>query len=771
MNKRKHPLAQCEECPLYDRPYVGTTYKDNATIAIVPEAPGRDEVTQDAYLVGASGKILFAALEQVGIQRSDCALFNATMCYPPLRGKNHTPTDDEIHLCSDERLKVDIPNQKPKMILALGNSAMIALFGSKGKGIMKERGKIRQWYGITVLPTVHPASILHGGTAWTDFANDIERIPRVLAGETFEDIPPKVTTISTKEQLRELIDKIKAATPCEIACDIETSGFDYFRDAILCVSLSVTGVKAYTIVQELCTREILTPLFDIEGVEWTYHNAKFDVQFFTTLMGKRVPHSGDTMLKSYVLDERQGPHGLKVQASERLNAPDYESEIRAYLPTKSTSYSVIPKDVLHLYGGYDAGYTRRLSRWYDRQMDSEQTMFYNRVLIPASHLFLEMEREGMLVDQEVLRRLAKDMGEDLLKQEQRLFDVAGEVFNPRSPQQVSKLLYTKLRLPKPTRPKSETATDEECLKFNRGRHEIVNHMLEYRSGHKTYSTYVMGLESTIWYDGRVHATYLIHGAVSRTSCSNPNIQNIPREGPIKNMFIAPEGWEILWLDFSQHEFRMVAVYSGDEWLKQVFADGRNLHKEMSRIVYGDDYTDEEYVAAKMVNFGLLFGREAYSLSLQMGNAVSEAQEMIDAFFTRMPRVRTWQEEVVSGVFRGEDLRSKLGRDRRFGLITYQNIKHVRNEILNFYPQATGSDSALMAGRAVQIEVADPSWLRPVAFVHDAFGYYIRKGNRGRIPEIIKVLERVPQEALNTDVTFKVDAKIGDSWGSLKDLSL
>jgi DNA polymerase-1 len=382
-----------------------------------------------------------------------------------------------------------------------------------------------------------------------------------------------------------------------------------------------------------------------------------------------------------------------------------------------------------------------------------------------------MEREGMLVDQEVLRRLAVDMGRDLLKLEERLFDAVGEVFNPRSPQQVSKLLYTKLRLPKPTRSKSETATDEECLEFNRGRHEVVPLMLEYRSGHKTYSTYVMGLESTIWYDGRVHATYLIHGAVSRTSCTNPNIQNIPREGPIKDMFIAPEGWEILWLDFNQHEFRMVAVYSGDEWLKEVFATGHNLHKEMSRVVYGDDYTEEDYVHAKMVNFGLLFGREAYSLSLQMGNSVPEAQDMINAFFERMSRVRTWQEEVVSGVFKGEDLISKLGRYRRFGIITHQNIKHVKNEILNFYPQATGSDTALMAGQAVQEEIADPSWLRPVAFVHDAIGYYIRKGNRGRIPDIIEVLERVPQEALNTDVTFKVDAKIGESWGSLKDLVL
>ncbi len=771
MNKRKHPLAQCEECPLYDRPLVGTTYKANATIAIVPEAPGRDEVTQGAYLVGASGRLLFEALKQVGIQRSDCALFNSTMCYPPQRGKTHTPTDDEIHLCSDERLKVEIPQQKPQMILALGNSAMIALFGSKGKGITKERGRIREWHGIKVLPTVHPASILHGGSAWTDFANDIERIPRVLAGETFEDTPPKVTTIGTKKQLLELISKIKAAAPCEIACDIETTGFDYFQDDILCVSLSVTGVKAYTIVQELCTKELLKPLFDIEGVEWTYHNAKFDVQFFTTLIGKPVPHDHDTMLKSYVLDERQGAHGLKIQAAERLNASDYEASIRAHLPTKDTSYSVIPKNVLYKYGGYDAGYTRRLSSWYDQQMDSEQTMFYNRVLIPASHLFLAMEREGMLVDQEVLRRLSTDMGQELLELEERLFDVAGEVFNPRSPQQVSKLLYTKLRLPKPTRSKSETATDEECLEFNRGRHKLIPLMLQYRSDHKTYSTYVMGLGNTIWSDGRVHATYLIHGAVSRTSCTNPNIQNIPREGPIKDMFIAPEGWEVLWLDFSQHEFRMVAVYSGDEWLKQVFASGRNLHEEMSRVVYGDNYTHEEYVDAKMVNFGLLFGREAYSLSLQMGNVVSEAQEMIDAFFVRMPRVRTWQEEVVSNVFRGEDLVSKLGRYRRFGIITHQNIKHVRNEILNFYPQCTGSDTALMAGRAVQIEVADPSWLRPVAFVHDAIGYYIKKGNRERVPQIIKVLERVPQEALSTDVTFKVDAKIGESWGSLKDLIL
>ena len=767
--KRKHPLAQCEECPLYDRPYVPTTYKANATLAILPEAPGREEVVQQAYLVGASGKVLFSALAQVGIKREDCALFNSAMCYPPQRGKTHTPTDDEIHLCSDERLVKDIVAQKPKLILALGNSAMIALFGSKGRGIMKERGQLREWHGIKVLPSVHPASMLHGGGAWTDFAADIERIPRILAGETFEHTPPKVQTITTDRQFNQLIEKIKAKTPCEIACDIETTGFDYLHDEILCVSISVSGTQSFVIARELCTKGRLKKLFHIKGIDWTYHNAKFDAQFLRTFLGENIPFTHDTMLKSYTLDERQGVHGLKHQATERLNAPDYEAEIRKYLPNKNSSYTAIPTDVLYKYAGYDTGYTRNLSTEYDRLMDQKQRMFYDTVLMPAVNFFMDVEREGMLIDQVRLEELKIELRENLDVLEAQLFECVGQEFNPRSPQQVSEILYQKLSLPRP-RSKTATATDEECLEYNRGRHEVIPLMQDYRGEHKNYSTYVVGLEKDIWDDERVHASYLLHGAVSRTSCKDPNVQNMPREGPIKSMFIAPEGWEIFWPDFSQHEFRMVAIYSGDEWLKEVFNTDRSLHKEMAHDVYGPDYSDEDYVHTKNINFGLLFGRGAYSLSLQMKCSVREAQEKIDEFYTRMPKVRPWQDEIIAAVFQGEDLISLLGRYRRFGLITHENIKHVSNEVMNFYPQSTGSDTVLVAGARVHTSgLYDASWMRPIAFVHDAIGYYVKKGNRERLPKIIAELERIPQEVLNTDVRMKVEAKIGDSWATLKDL--
>ncbi len=771
---RKHPDSKCEDCSLYDeRPYVPSLLRDEPVkVFVLAEAPGPQEVTQQENLVGATGKLLFSALGQVGITREDCALVNAAMCYPPKRGKTSAPKDEEIAACSDDRLLPMVKSQDPQLILALGNSAMIGLFGSKGEGIMKERGKVREWNGYKVLPTVHPASMLHGGSAFPDFAADIEAIPGLLRGEVHEVVEPEVIVIENMKQLKQLIDLIREAAPCEVACDLETTGLNYLTDSIICMSLSVTGKRAFVVVQKLCTPAYLTALFKLPGVTWTYHNAKFDTQFLHTLLGFIVGHDDDTMLKSYALDERQGVHGLKHQASERLHAPNYEAEMREYLPTKKSSYALVPKPVLHKYAGYDAGYTRLLSADQDLRLDSEQTKFYERVLMPASRFLNAMEREGMLVNMDTLKKLTKTYGESLLEQEQGLFDVAGKVFNPRSPQQVSMLLYDDLHLPRPRRSKSAAATDKDDLEFNQHRHAIIPLMQQYRTDHKNYSTYIVGLGAQVWFDGRVHASYLIHGAVSRTSCRDPNIQNIPREGPIKVVFYAPDGWEIVWCDFSQHEYHMVAIYSEDEWLREVFMSGRNLHKEMAIEVYGPDYNSEQYVDTKMVNFGLLFGREAYSLSQQMGNTPTQAQEIIDAFFGRMPRVKPWQQEIVAAVFKGEDMISKLGRYRRFGLITQQNLKHIRNEILNFYPQGTGSDTALMAGYAAHTSgIYDESWLRPVAFVHDAIGYYIKKGNRDKLGPLVRMLEQVPQDVLETDIPFKIDVKVGDTWGTLEDLQI
>lgn len=780
--ERKHPQSVCEDCPLYDeRPYVGPTLRDNGvTIAILGEGPGRQEVTQEEYWVGAAGKLLFDSLIQVDIKREDCSLHNACQCYPPKRGKTNTPTDKEIELCSrdEDRLKNEILSQQPRLILALGNSAMVALFGSKGLGITKERRKLRKWHGIEVLPTVHPAAILRGGGAFADFAKDLEMIPDVLAGKVIEHVLPNVDILYKESEVRALLKRLAQDDITDITVDVETTGFDYFHDTCLCISLSVRdGKKAFVFAEELCTPEILNLLVDTPGLKWSYWNGMFDAQMFRSWLGRDdIPYDDDGMLMSYSLDERQGVHGLKYRASEDLGAPDYEAEVRKYLPTKGASYADIPKPVLYKYAGYDAAYEQQERRLLWSKMDSNQRMFYQDILMPGARLIMDMEREGMLIDRKALAKLRDDYKERLKKVEANMFETVGHEFNPKSPQQVSRILYEDLGLPRP-RSQTVTATDKDCLKSNEQRHEFIPQLLQYREEHKLYSTYIVGLDAQVWSDGRVHASYLLHGSVSRTSCRNPNIQNIPREGPIKMCFPTPKGWEFFWPDFSQHEYRMVAVYSGDEWLLEVFSttnekgERRSLHKEMAIDVYGEGYSDEEYIWTKNINFGLLFGRTAYSLSFQLGKTPEECQELIDEMYGRMPRVRPWQESVLTAALRGEDLVSKLGRYRRFGLITPQNLKHTRNEIYNFYPQCTGSDTALRSMHDVWFDQGDPDWLRPCAFIHDGLGFYIKKGHRDRIPEMVRQLEETPQRMLNTDVPFAVEVKVGDVWGSLEELDL
>lgn len=402
--------------------------------------------------------------------------------------------------------------------------------------------------------------------------------------------------------------------------------------------------------------------------------------------------------------------------------------------------------------------------------------FYSQVLMPAQSMFRDVHQEGFVIDHANLASLDVEFTERVTAVEERMNELAGKVFNPRSPQQVGAIMFDDMGLRKVRKRSTDVDVLEKLLEETND--PFVKSMMSHRALSKQLSTYIRGIDKNIRADNRLHPEFLVTGAVSRTSSRNPNCQNIPRKGDpdqegaiIKKLFLSPEGWDIAHLDYGQHEFRMVAVYSEDEWLTNVFASGGDMHDEVAREYYGDDYTKEDRVEAKKFNFGLLYQRGAYSLSMQINSTVRVAEERIEQFYARMPDVRIFIRAIKDAVLEGDDLVSLLGRHRRFGLITRNNRDDILKQAVNFLPQATGSDTAMMGMHDVWQQMSRDV-IRPVGFIHDAMLAYVRSDVKEEvINEAAVIMKKAPARFLNTPVPFEVEAEVGPSWGDMKEVKL
>lgn len=304
-----------------------------------------------------------------------------------------------------------------------------------------------------------------------------------------------------------------------------------------------------------------------------------------------------------------------------------------------------------------------------------------------------------------------------------------------------------------------------------GEHPFVRALLDFRGAAKALSTYVEGISKIAADepDGRVHATYLIQGTVTgRLSSAGPNMQNIPRSPMMRGMFGAPPGRILVEADFSQAELRTLAHFSGDEFLRGVYAAGRDLHAEMAAAIFGKGFTKEQRTAAKTINFGIVYGLSVHGLSRQLSISQEEAQSMIDGWYARVPKVRKYLEDCRAAPLSGEVLTTPFGRKRRYGLILEENAGAVQREATNYAIQSVASDLALLSAIETQPKLAEMGALI-TNIVHDSV--LVECDDH---PEMIDAVARllvttmraIPAKWLQTDVPFDADAKFGRHWGSM-----
>ncbi len=387
---------------------------------------------------------------------------------------------------------------------------------------------------------------------------------------------------------------------------------------------------------------------DIQKVS---HNVK---DLMRELLAEDLPAEGflfDAAIAGYLLDATAGHYDLN-----RLSVSWLGTEVPkpAYLAEGAfTGLGEPDPEALGAWMSHTALLTALYEKMVSKLKKLEMEPLMEEIEMPLCRVLAEMELAGFLVDAKALREMGEALSAAIADLEQRIYAHAGP-FNINSPKQLGEVLFERLGLPAYKKTKTGYSTNAEVLEKLRFQHPIVDEVLQYRQYTKLKSTYVDGLLKVIDPDGRIRTSFqMTVTATGRLSSTEPNLQNIPTRtelgSELRRMFVAGEGNVLVDADYSQIELRLLAHISGDETMQNAFRTGEDIHTITASQVFGvapENVTALMRRSAKAVNFGIVYGISAFSLSQDIGVTVAEAKEYMDSYFAKYPGVKHYMEEIV-----------------------------------------------------------------------------------------------------------------------------
>ncbi|MBF0384921.1 MAG: DNA polymerase I [Candidatus Omnitrophica bacterium] len=405
---------------------------------------------------------------------------------------------------------------------------------------------------------------------------------------------------------------------------------------------------------------------------------------------------------------------------------------------------------------------------------------FEKVEIPLAYTLFVMETQGVKLDTALLSNLAKDVDKKISELESELYKIAEEEFNINSPKQLSKILFEKLKLPVIKKTKTGFSTDEEVLTRLAAKNDFPRLVLEYRQLAKLKSTYIDSLPQLInRQTNKIHATFNQAGTeTGRLSSSNPNLQNIPIRTElgrqIRKAFVPSQsGMVILAADYSQIELRVLAHLSKDEALIKAFKDGNDIHRYTASLVFEkaeDQVTLEMRNYAKRVNFGIIYGMSSFGLSRDLGVPNEEAQEFIDKYFARYPRVKDFMDKSIRECEEKGYVTTILNRRRYIPEIKSKNNSErqfAQRQAINTPVQGSAADLIKLAMIAVQREIENQGLkCKMIITVHDELVFEAPVEER----EKISLLLRDKMENIfELEVPIVVTIKSGLNWLEMKEI--
>lgn len=612
--------------------------------------------------------------------------------------------------------------------------------------------------------------------------------------ESAQPTVAKYHLVNTPEAVRKLAEQLKKV---EIfAFDTETTAADPLRAELVGMSFSwQEGEGFYVPVapplldndlsdfvleaadgkRELSLKKIFQPILEDANRKKCGQNTKYDQlvlqRYEVAIHG--VVH--DTMVASYVLNPSLRQHNLDALCVEHFNYRKIPTSELIGSGKKQKSMREAPVAEVAKYAAEDADFTFRLYQLFEKKLRATNLHeLFDTIEMPLVDVLREMEWHGVGLDLPYLAKMSGELEGLLATLMADIYALAGEEFNINSPQQLAKILFDNLKLPRKRRTKTGYSTDADVLEELSKLHDLPKKIIEYRELAKLKSTYVDNLPQLVNpFTKRLHTSFnQTVAATGRLSSSDPNLQNIPIRTEIgrqiRKAFIAPQkGWQLLDADYSQIELRIMAHLSKDEAMIAAFRNDEDIHTATASRVFNvpmEEMTPEVRRRAKEINFGILYGMGAYGLSRRLGISVEEAQNFITNYFVQYPGVNEFIMGIIADAHKNGYVTTMLGRRRYLPDINSDNQRvreAAERTAINTPIQGTAADLIKIAMINIQRRLhKEKMQARMILQVHDELVFEAPHA------EIEKLRELVVAEmggAVRLDVPVKIDVGVGKNW--------
>jgi len=746
----------------------------DAKIAIIGEAPGKDEERKGIPFVGKAGQLLDRMLTEAGIERGECYIDNIVQMRPPGndfgvyyedKARKH-PKD--VLVKARARLYYDLGRIRPNIIIGLGNEPLKALTG---------RGGITSWRGSTlwieplkskVVCTYHPAGILRNWT-WRQIA--VFDLKRALEQSKFPEYHTKIRFLISEpdnvEAIRRWTELILGKEVKYLSFDIET----YKNKVISCIAFATSDRQSWcfpilhangqpywdSVVEETevwkCMHKILR-----SSIRKMAQNANFDI---TVLNRFNVPVNNlwlDTM-NAHHLCYPEYPKSLAFQTSLYTDQNYYK-----YMRTEGDLYE---------YCCLDAVITYEVAMALKAEMEELGVYrFYRRNIHPLIAPLRKIQGIGVRIDEKIRTKRSEQAGRKIKNMQEQLEQAIGHPLNVNSHPQMVNFLYKELKLPARTKQGRLTA-DEDAIKSLRAKtkFKFLDLILEIRGLRKLKS---VTLDSPIDPDGRVRTTYLVDGAETGRISSRKtidktgmNLQNVPK--PSRDFFIVDEGCMFIGADLNQAEARVVACLSSDASLLKLYKEGGDVHARNAanifKVALADVTPEQRFIGKKLVhaaNYRIGYKK----FSLETGLSFEEAREALNTYYATYPGIPMWHARVERQLGKTRTLTTPLGRKRMF-FGRWNN--DLFREAYAHVPQSTVADYLNMG--LVRLYYALPDQYKIVLQIHDSVIIQApiiawpksSDENLMHIKDVIKRCMEIPIWVGKHKIIIPVDIKEGKNW--------
>lgn len=600
----------------------------------------------------------------------------------------------------------------------------------------------------------------------------------------------EVVIVDTEAKLKDLAKELSKANI--ISFDTETTDTDEMRADMVGISLSVQEGTGYYIpightsgnnLSLEMVIEALTPSMTNPKIGKLAHNAKYDYIILARHGLVTSPLTFDTMLAEFIADPSSRNMGLKNLAAAKLDEEMTHIEELIGKGKKQISMADVAIETVANYAAADAETTLRLMPIMKRELERVNGRnILDEIDMPLSAVLAEMEMTGALVDTNFFGKMSKDLASRLAEIEKEIFGHVGKTFNINSPQQLSDILFNHLRLEPPDKGRKTTtgfySTSADVLEALRGKHPVLDFILEHRELSKLKSTYVDALPAAINPNtGRVHTSYSQIGAVTgRLSSNNPNLQNIPIRTEtgrrVRNGFIADKGNVLLSVDYSQIELRIVAHMAQDEAMLAAFRAGEDIHATTAAAIYDielDKVTKDMRRHAKAINFGLIYGMSAFGLTRTTELTLAEAEDFVKAYFRKFPGIKNYLDGIRRQAAEIGYVETLLGRRRYFPALQTKTNVQMKNreerEAINAPIQGTAADIMKIAMIRIPPALQSAGLTGKMLLqVHDEL---VLECPEKEMEKTAQVVQRTMANAYPMSIPLETDARAGVNWGEMK----